>query len=122
MILRLDLGDGRIRNARRFTVREGGGHKGKMQFGSAWWLLDHKKGMLNQFESLAANGLISCFVSMVTDSRSFLSFSRHEYFRRLLCDYFAKLIQSKEYPDKPEFVGKIIQDICYNNIKNYMLS
>ena len=99
---------------------QGGGIKGKLQLGSAWWFLDHKRGMLNQMEAFANNGLISTFVGMVTDSRSFLSFPRHEYFRRILCEFLGGLIASGEYPADYEFVGGIVQDICYNNINAMM--
>ncbi len=99
---------------------QGGGQRGKMQFGSAWWFLDQKEGILNQLEALAGNGLLANFVGMVTDSRSFLSFSRHEYFRRLLCDYLGQMLERGEYPYELDFVGKIVQDICYSNIKAYL--
>jgi glucuronate isomerase len=93
--------------------------KGKMQLGSAWWFHDQKAGMMQQMTTLANMGLISNFVGMVTDSRSFLSYPRHDYFRRLLCNLFGNLIETGEYPNDLEFVGEIIKDICYNNAKNY---
>ncbi len=99
---------------------QSGGQRGKLQYGPAWWFLDHKAGIREQLEALAANGLIANFVGMVTDSRSFLSFSRHEYFRRILCNYFGDLIENGEYPADMEFVGSIVQDICYNNIKRFL--
>lgn len=92
---------------------------GKMQFGSAWWFNDHAPGMLKQMTALSSIGLISQFVGMLTDSRSFLSYPRHDYFRRILCNYFGNLIENGEYPADIEFVGKIIQDICYYNAKSY---
>jgi glucuronate isomerase len=94
-------------------------HPGKMQFGSAWWFNDHRPGMMKQMTALSNIGLISRFVGMLTDSRSFLSYPRHDYFRRILCNYFGTLIEGGEYPDEIEFVGKIVQDICYYNAKKY---
>jgi glucuronate isomerase len=92
---------------------------GKVQFGSAWWFLDQKDGMIRQMNALSNMGLISRFVGMLTDSRSFLSYPRHEYFRRLLCNLFGEEIESGELPNDMEWTGKIIQDICYNNAKEY---
>jgi glucuronate isomerase len=92
---------------------------GKVQWGSAWWFLDQKEGMTRQINSLSNLGLLSRFVGMLTDSRSFLSFPRHEYFRRLLCNLFAEDIQNGELPNDVEWIGKVIQDICYNNAKTY---
>ncbi|MCM1042670.1 MAG: glucuronate isomerase [Corallococcus sp.] len=96
-----------------------GGVVGKMQYGSAWWFNDQKDGMERQMEALSQVGLISKFVGMLTDSRSFLSYTRHEYFRRILCNKLGNLIENGEYPDNIEFVGKIVQDICYNNAAKY---
>ncbi len=93
--------------------------KGKIQHGSAWWFLDQKDGMEKQLNSLSNMGLISCFVGMLTDSRSFLSVPRHEYFRRVLCNLFGNDIQSNLLPDDMEWIGKLIQDICYYNAKAY---
>ena len=93
--------------------------KGKIQHGSAWWFLDQKDGMEKQLNSLSNMGLISCFVGMLTDSRSFLSVPRHEYFRRVLCNLFGKDIENKELPEDIEWIGKIIQDICYYNAESY---
>lgn len=93
--------------------------KGKMQFGSGWWFLDQKDGMTKQINALSNMGLISCFIGMLTDSRSFLSYPRHEYFRRVLCNLFGQEMQRGELPQDFELVGKIIQDICYNNAKEY---
>lgn len=98
---------------------QGEGIKGKMQFGSGWWFLDQLDGMTQQMNTLSNIGLISCFVGMLTDSRSFLSYSRHEYFRRLLCNLFADDINSGLIPNDIEWTGKIIQDICYYNAKDY---
>ncbi|SFC40794.1 glucuronate isomerase [Parapedobacter composti] len=95
------------------------GIKGKMQFGSGWWFLDQLDGMTQQLNTLSNIGLISCFVGMLTDSRSFLSYSRHDYFRRLLCSLFAEDINRGLIPDDIQWTGKIIQDICYHNAKGY---
>jgi len=92
---------------------------GKVQFGSAWWFLDQKDGMTKQMNALSNMGLLSRMVGMLTDSRSFLSFPRHEYFRRLLCNLFGEDIDNGELPDDIEWTGKIVQNICYYNAKNY---
>lgn len=92
---------------------------GKVQFGSGWWFLDQKDGMIRQMNALSNLGLISRFIGMLTDSRSFLSFPRHEYFRRIVCNLFAEDIENGELPNDLEWTGKIIQDICYYNAKNY---
>lgn len=92
---------------------------GKIQFGSGWWFLDQKHGMIDQMNTLSNMGLISRFVGMLTDSRSFLSFPRHEYFRRILCNLFGDDIENGELPNDIEWTGKVIQDICYNNAANY---
>ncbi|MVT08611.1 glucuronate isomerase [Chitinophaga sp. ysch24] len=92
---------------------------GKVQFGSAWWFLDQKDGMTRQLNALSNMGLISRFVGMLTDSRSFLSYPRHEYFRRLVCDLFGQEVESGELPNDVEWIGKVIQDICYYNAQQY---
>jgi len=92
---------------------------GKVQFGSAWWFLDQKDGMTKQLNTLSNIGLLSRMVGMLTDSRSFLSFPRHEYFRRILCNLFGEDIDHGELPHDIEWTGKIIRDICYYNAKNY---
>lgn len=92
---------------------------GKIQFGSAWWFLDQKDGMVKQINAISNMGLLSRFVGMLTDSRSFLSFPRHEYFRRILCNLFGEEIENGELPNDQEWVGKVISDICYYNAKNY---
>jgi glucuronate isomerase len=92
---------------------------GKIQFGAAWWFLDQKDGMTKQLNALSNMGLLSRFVGMLTDSRSFLSYPRHEYFRRILCNLFGEEIENGELPNDVEWTGKIIQDICFNNAKNY---
>lgn len=92
---------------------------GKMQYGAAWWFLDQKDGIEKQLNTLSNMGLLSRFIGMVTDSRSFLSFPRHEYFRRILCNLFGNEIENGELPNDEQLIGKIIQDICYNNARNY---
>jgi glucuronate isomerase len=92
---------------------------GKIQYGAAWWFLDQKDGMIKQINALSNMGLLSKFVGMLTDSRSFLSFPRHEYFRRILCNLFGAEMEQGELPNDMAWVGKIIQDICYKNARNY---
>ena len=92
---------------------------GKIQFGSAWWFLDQKDGMIKQLNALSNMGLLSRFVGMLTDSRSFLSYPRHEYFRRILCNLFGDEVEKGELPNDIEWIGKIVQDICYHNAANY---
>ena len=92
---------------------------GKVQYGSSWWFLDQKDGMTKQMNALSNMGLLSKFVGMLTDSRSFLSFPRHEYFRRLLCNMFGEEIENGELPNDIAWTGKVIEDICYNNAKQY---
>ena len=96
-----------------------GSMPGKIQWGSAWWFLDQKDGMIKQINALSNMGLLSRFVGMLTDSRSFLSFPRHEYFRRILCNLFGTEIENGELPNDIPWVGKVVQDICYHNAKNY---
>ncbi|NTS40383.1 glucuronate isomerase [Flavisolibacter sp. BT320] len=92
---------------------------GKVQWGSGWWFLDQKDGMIKQLNALSNMGLVSRFVGMLTDSRSFLSYPRHEYFRRILCNLFGEEIENGEMPADLAWTGKIIQDICYHNASNY---
>ncbi len=93
---------------------------GKIQFGSGWWFLDQKDGMEKQMNALSLLGLLSRFVGMLTDSRSFLSYPRHEYFRRTLCNLLGRDIENGEIPaSELDFVGKMVEDICYNNAKNF---
>ncbi|WP_259070576.1 glucuronate isomerase [Mucilaginibacter sp. X4EP1] len=92
---------------------------GKMQFGSAWWFLDQKDGMTKQLNTISNMGLVSRMVGMLTDSRSFMSFPRHEYFRRILCNLFGNDIENGELPNDIAWTGKVIQDICYYNAKRY---
>ncbi len=92
---------------------------GKIQHGSAWWFNDNKIGMQEQMISLANLGLLSNFVGMLTDSRSFLSYTRHEYFRRILCDLVGTWVENGEYPADFDFLEKMVKDISYNNCKRY---
>jgi glucuronate isomerase len=92
---------------------------GKVQWGSAWWFLDQKHGMIQQLNTLSNMSLLSKFVGMLTDSRSFLSFPRHEYFRRILCNLFAEDVENGELPNDISWIGKLIQDVCYNNNKHF---
>lgn len=96
-----------------------GSAAGKIQFGAAWWFLDQKDGMVKQMNALSNMGLLSRFVGMLTDSRSFLSFPRHEYFRRLLCNLFGEEMENGEIPADMDWVGKVIKDICYRNAQQY---
>ena len=93
--------------------------RGKLQQGSAWWFNDHKQGMRAQLSTLAAEGHLAAFVGMLTDSRSFLSYARHEYFRRILCDVIGEWVESGEYPCDEALLHKIIRGICYENAKQY---
>jgi glucuronate isomerase len=95
------------------------GIKGKIQLGSAWWFSDHKTGMERQMEALSDVGLLSSFIGMLTDSRSFLSFPRHEYFRRILCNKIGTLVENGEYPKDMEYLEIMTQNISYSNAKNY---
>ena len=96
-----------------------GSYPGKMQYGSGWWFLDQKDGMENQMNALSNMGLLSRFVGMVTDSRSFLSFPRHEYFRRILCNLLGRDIAKGEMPNDLNHIGSMVEAICYGNAKAY---
>jgi len=93
--------------------------KGKVQYGAAWWFLDQKDGMEKQLNTLSSLGVLSTFVGMLTDSRSFLSFPRHEYFRRILCNLIGNDVVKGELPADEKLLGTIVSDICYHNAKNY---
>ena len=99
-----------------------GGIKGKMQLGSAWWFLDNKDGMEEQIKILANTGSLALFVGMLTDSRSFLSYSRHEYFRRILCNIIGGWAEKGEIPNDIKYLGNIIENICFNNSNVYFNS
>ena len=100
-------------------IRQGGGIPGKMQFGSAWWFNDQKDGIEKQINALSNLGLLSRFVGMLTDSRSFLSYPRHEYFRRVLCNLLGNEVENGELPDDMELLGGMIQDVCFRNAAVY---
>ncbi len=97
----------------------GTGIRSKVQLGAAWWFQDHRDGMAKQMETLANTGMLSNFTGMLTDSRSFLSYPRHEYFRRILCALVGGWMDKGEIPDDQEQAGKIIQDICFGNAVNF---
>ncbi len=92
---------------------------GKIQFGSGWWFNDQKDGMVRQIDALSNMGLLSRFVGMLTDSRSFLSYPRHEYFRRVLCNLLGTDVENGELPHDIDLIGGMVQDICYRNAVNY---
>lgn len=94
--------------------------KGKIQFGSAWWFLDQIDGMTKQINTLSSLGVISTFIGMLTDSRSFLSFPRHEYFRRLLCNIFGSEMEKGLLPNDEKWIGNIVADICYHNVVSFL--
>ncbi|MDR2509549.1 MAG: glucuronate isomerase [Spirochaetaceae bacterium] len=96
------------------------GVKGKMQLGSAWWFCDHKNGMALQLETLAELGLLPAFVGMLTDSRSFLSYPRHEYFRRILCNLLGRWVENGEYPADMETLSRMVRAICFDNVRQYL--
>ncbi len=91
----------------------------KVQFGAAWWFNDHIRGIRKQLDELMEQGQLAASVGMLTDSRSFTSFPRHEYFRRILCARLGELVESGEYPNDTQTLGKIVEDICYNNARNF---
>ncbi|SET16032.1 glucuronate isomerase [Salinibacillus kushneri] len=97
-----------------------GNISGKIQFGTAWWFNDHKDGMENQIKTLANVGMLTKFVGMLTDSRSLLSYTRHEYFRRILCNILGHWVENGEIPNDMDWNGKILQDIAFNNICRYL--
>ena len=91
----------------------------KIQFGTAWWFNDNIDGMEAQIKCLGNLGVLGKFIGMLTDSRSFLSYPRHEYFRRILCNIIGQWIEDGEYADDIEFAGKMVKDICFGNALNY---
>src|SRR5690606_2461364 len=95
------------------------GVKSPMQFGSGWWFNDTRRGMENQLNSLADQGLLMHFVGMLTDSRSFVSYTRHDYFRRILCNLIGGWVEKGEVPDNKEILTRMIKNICHDNAKNY---
>ena len=98
---------------------QGGGIAGKIQFGSGWWFNDQKDGMERQLQQLSQLGLLSQFVGMLTDSRSFLSYTRHEYFRRILCEMLGQWVEKGEAPNDLNLLGNMVENICFNNAKSY---
>ena len=98
---------------------QGDGVRGKIQQGAAWWFNDHKYGMEEHMKSLASLSLLGNFVGMLTDSRSFISYPRHEYFRRILCNYIGNLVENGEYPEDYDLLGEIVKNISYYNAVNY---
>lgn len=98
---------------------QGGGVAGKLQLGSAWWFNDTMPGMRQQLIDLAASGVLGQFVGMLTDSRSFLSYPRHEYFRRILCQLIGEWVESGQYPNDMEYLEKMVEDICFNNTNKF---
>ena len=98
---------------------QGGGVAGKLQQGSAWWFNDNRTGIRQQLTDLASNGVLGRFVGMLTDSRSFLSYTRHEYFRRVLCELVGEWVESGQYPNDEKYLNKLIADICFHNTKNF---
>lgn len=93
----------------------------KIQFGTAWWMQDHRDGMIEHMKCFANSGLLGRFIGMLTDSRSYISYTRHEYFRRILCNMIGKWVENGEYPEDYNVLGNIIEDICYNNAKRYFM-
>ena len=98
---------------------QGGGIPGKIQFGSGWWFNDQKDGMIRQMIALSNMGLLSRFVGMLTDSRSFISYTRHEYFRRILCNLLGEWVEKGELPKDMALLRKVVQDICFDNANRY---
>jgi len=98
---------------------QGSGLEGKMQLGSAWWFCDHRDGMEEQMRVLASTGMLPLFVGMLTDSRSFLSYPRHEYFRRIMCNLIGGWVENGEYPNDQKRLEKIVRDISFGNAKKY---
>ena len=93
---------------------------GKIQFGSGWWFLDQKEGMEWQLNALSNVGLLSRFVGMLTDSRSFMSYPRHEYFRRVLCNMLGREIENGELPDDDDLVGPLVENVCFGNANRFL--
>ena len=99
---------------------QSGDEPGKIQYGSAWWFLDQKEGITTQINALSNVGLLSRFIGMVADSRSFMSYPRHEYFRRILCDLIGQDVEHCELPNDPALLTRLVQDVCYRNARNYL--
>ena len=118
IIYSLDEKDNRIIET-IINAFQGNGIRGKIQHGSAWWFNDTKFGMLNHFKALAEDSVLGNFIGMLTDSRSFVSYTRHEYFRRIACSFIARQVETGEYPEDDSALKLIIENISYNNAKNY---
>ena len=101
---------------------QNGGNSMRIQHGAAWWFNDNERGIRNHLRSLASQSYLPGFIGMLTDSRSLLSYTRHEYFRRILCDYLGELVERGEFVKDMELVGSIVQDICYNNARKIFMS
>ena len=110
--------DNTVLNALTGTFH-GAGVPGKVQFGTAWWFQDHKDGMERQLHTLADHGLLGRFIGMLTDSRSFLSYTRHEYFRRIFCNFLGELVDNGEYPNDEEMLERMVKGVCFENAKAY---
>src|SRR5205085_8683542 len=93
---------------------------GKIQMGSGWWFLDHKEAIEWQLNALSNTGLLSRFIGMVTDSRSFMSFPRHEYFRRVLCDLLGRDVENGELPNDERLLGTLVRNICFGNAREFL--
>lgn len=119
ILYNLNPKDNEVLAAMAYTFNDGT-VPGKMQFGAAWWFLDQEDGIRRQIDALSSLGLLSRFVGMLTDSRSFLSYPRHEYFRRILCDVLGADVEQGKLPaSEMDFIGKMVEDIVYNNAKSY---
>ena len=92
---------------------------GKVQLGTAWWLMDHRDGMEAQLRTYANSGVLASSVGMLTDSRSFLSYTRHEYYRRILCNLIGGWVEAGEYPDNKKLLTTVISDVCYHNARRF---
>lgn len=119
IIYSLDPADDKLINT-VINCFQGSGIKGKLQHGSAWWFNDTKYGMKEHFKTLSEYSVLGNFIGMLTDSRSFTSYIRHDYFRRLLCNYIAKQVENGEYPHNIKNLKMLVENVCYNNIKNYL--
>jgi glucuronate isomerase len=95
------------------------GRGGSLQYGPAWWFLDQKQGIGDQLDVLSNTGLLARFIGMTTDSRSFMSFPRHEYFRRILCDRIGGEVERGELPDDDDLLSQVIKDVCWRNANQY---
>ena len=98
---------------------QNGEAKGKIQYGAAWWFLDHKSGMEKHLFDMVSTGHIATFIGMLTDSRSLLSYPRHHYFRRILCNFLGVMMERGEMTNDIEAVGEVVKDICYRNAVKY---